>query len=631
MALFFIYFYLLPGLIHTSNTQQLQSKPNAMYTSTVKIKEFEIDNDGFRPPTTTGSLKIGETCDPQSLVTQCGGGADLTCKKLETDIIFGNEILPMNSFYCLPPKRNPSLTCTSQRGGKWLIAYNNKRLESELVCRCTMPHIFINTEMYNDCDHVAICNSPVPETTTSIESLKCNCDNYQTFIPYVTGGDGPYCRNDDFFQSASDPETYNAYEKLSAQFIDKDYIRMFPKNRSFPNPCTYDFVSGNIFPIKVAEIFIDTNNGVVQCRVLEDFLGRVMPVISSTDYLDKNNGNAPNGVVQVTYSLGEPQKVGFEIGTPNPNNKTNLIFPIRFYQMNRLAFLERLRSLLPHRFPLNSTQLYLRVFLPLALNAHENTNFFLLSQHILDKVPQIYGLQGYYQKFPGINSYVLSIAFCGWTLVNTQIKNINNFHYVGNLKCIAYEERTNGDVLGKYQVYQELNNYITQHIDECNEVCTNLSTHLKNNFVKFHNLFANRLMFTTIDPSTNNVIVLLNTGRPGYTGTFILQSDYLVPAYNNNYIDNRAAALERPEFTKYTLPDENNVTGKIVNQNGYYNLMAEGTFNGNKLMFYPIDWTNAPNWPLYLEGPFNNYTIPTNDPYSVTLENQPYPPVIANL
>lgn len=583
------------------------------YTSQEKIEHVPTD-PGFLPENQDGDIRVGSTCDPNNTSKRCDSG--LECMHIDTQIIFGEIMLEPNVTYCIP-KLEDEQKCSSKKGGQWLINFDRQFDNYTMVCRCTRPEFFISSRLNGDCDYVTACKNPIVDNTTSedIRTLKCNCDAYENFVSYENGG--PRCRIADFFTSTTDPKQYQQLPFLANDYISPEYLANFtyPDKRHLPDPCQFDLHTGNRLPDNVARATLGAE-GVVRCKVADEFLGIYVAVSMSTDYLKNNNGITANAILKISPHVQTNFKVGYEIYIPDPNAENRIRVPTKFIQIPIIWVLPTFHPPYLGQHPLTSSTKYLRVFLIADIGYGENTNQVVNMSKTMQKLPQIYSAVAWYK---GVNAtWTWSISFSGFTIYHDLVKNFTEEQFVYNTRHVTYQPGSDGDILDKYSIWKKLGStYDTGELNIYDLFRHDVQASIKHDTV-FNNILGTHLMAYT------NGILHLNSKSPNYTGTFLYEIidniPYLTPTYNDSFIDMSIAKLERAnayEFsTKYPKGYKMPTTDGLNTDNSI-------VMDGELYKFVPLDGETKPQWGRFLVGPVNNYSIVSNELNKVRLDHQP--------
>lgn len=639
-ACFFDWVYSVSSPV--ANIQMFKSK------EIIQNSDISENDGGWSETPLPGKIPIGETCDGEGSgdgKNPCNTG--LYCNKLDTKILFGETWLDAKTFYCLPPAQLGA-ACTAERGGQWVITYNPVTSAYNLVCRCTRPDVFISSEIDGgDCNNVTACKNPIAGTETSISALLCECDYFQTFEPYSDAkGRGPTCLNSDFFTSPHDPIQFDKSPVLDRDLVNSEYLVQFPEGRSFPDPCAVDYMQGDLI-LNVAKAVRDERTNIVQCKLIDpvNSEGQYALVIASTDYLDQNNGSAANALVKVAYSNGAFIQLGFEIDTPSanslsrrkredeskpePESEAKTSFPpIVFHQIPLLNVFERLYKLLPlgTRYPfMNTSPKYLRLFLPFT-SATKDTNALVCNMRTAERIPQILLTHGHYggTLLPVIK-HVYGCAFVGWSMITGKISDLYQWNTIVCSECVFYIANADDtDPLHMYGTWLEIDNTYKEWVS-CNHI--NSVQVIKEHMYIFSKVFGYQLLFTLpAEPSASTTHprqVHVHNDYPGFTATFMYnhEKNMLFPAYNDVFLDSRAADVKRkkklPEVTK------DNVSGFLIPSPKDSHVERIKVFDGESLGYCPVDEKLQFNWSRYMNGPFNNYTSSVGDE-KMTLQFQPF-------
>lgn len=221
--------------------------------------------------------------------------------------------LSSNKRECLP-KNLPSFDCTKERGGKWVLHWDQTK-GYELLCQCTQPKIFANESQYADCNIVKACEKYDVTSAHSITTLRCNCSfPFESILwdqEFNAEKPGPGCFPVNFFRNSSDPDEYMDLPKLDPDFINPLYKRNFYNfaSRTLPDPCRVDPLTGQVHPKGIS--YATKVNGIVQCNIAENN-HNYQTLTFATDYLLNNNGSYPNAVIKIQDS-DDLYEVGYEI------------------------------------------------------------------------------------------------------------------------------------------------------------------------------------------------------------------------------------------------------------------------------------------------------------------------------
>lgn len=323
------YFVVIKGILKERQAMELFTDNGNRVKLDINVEEWKKISGRDRVEC---SEKRPVTCNISSSAFDCFHCNEIlaSCIHFDNDeVLYSDDgvevgIIPKNSSktegYCLRMNGKERRTCSSVRGGKWIVAKNDEN-RFAYVCYCSTPSIFDNTSFFSDCTEFKGCsNGTIKPGWHSLSDIECDCNQGYSF---EREGIHPICKRKNHFYTSSDKSI-----QLKREHIDPNYRGA---NLNLPNPCLIDARTGKL---AVDAGKLTMLNGIAFCEAISELF---TTVAFEDDYLIGNGGKYANAIVSVSSEAPLHGTI-YETRTKKRDGSLYPIFEGRRYRLDNFLF-----------------------------------------------------------------------------------------------------------------------------------------------------------------------------------------------------------------------------------------------------------------------------------------------------